>query len=246
MFPYSLNKLIRELAQGMGDTRTYRTIVELIDDAVIPADAAMVRFDVERNCAHHVRIAKKLADAGTPASFYFHTRVGSYDRDGIHRIRDLGHEVGFHHECLDRCRGDFAKARDLFLREVEFFRKDGIDIQTCCNHGELFLSKPGYQQNADLFTRYPELLAEAGLRGEVQHWIRGQGLHYPSDTLTTYRRFWPMLYAARADTSKPVMVLTHPHRWHVNPVKTTFEITRDLAWAFSNRAKGQRSYRLVY
>lgn len=239
--PYSLERLLGAVQTGFGDNREYRLMRDVISLDSAPKGAVVLRFDVERGLGHHLRVATRLADAGIRSSMYFHTRREAYDARTLRSIQDLGHEVGYHHECLDRCGGDFDAARQLFLREVELFRGDGLEVSTVCGHGEAGLPKRGYRTNRDLFTKFPGLLAEAGLAGEVYEWLRDESPLYASDTFRSYGGFWDVLREATTN-SEPVMVLVHLHRWRGNPATMSFEVSRDLARQLTNRVRGKRGY----
>ena len=241
---------LRRLLAAMDTARAQREFTPMAD--VIRAPHAgprtvIWRFDVERALPHHVKLAEILSARDMPCTLYFHTRRGCYAPASLRAIQDLGHEVGIHHECLDRCAGDFEAARELFLREVEMFHRDGLRLRTVCSHGEAGLRREGYSTNWDLFERYPNLLDEAGVQGEVYLWLRAQppSLLYASDTFSSYRRFWPTLDKA-AKTDDPLMVLAHAHRWRNNPITTSLEVARDLRQRFSNKLLHSRRYDLAY
>ena len=67
----------------------------------------------------------------------------------IRKIRDLGHEIGYHYEVLSKTNGDYAKAIALFSEELEEFRKI-CPVKTICMHGSP-LSK---YNNRDLWEKY--------------------------------------------------------------------------------------------
>lgn len=218
---------------------------EVIELDAPPAGAAILRFDVERDLEHHRHIAQVLADSGFRGTFYFHTRRPCYEPKTLHAIAEMGHEVGFHHECLDRCHGDFDRARDLFHREVELFRRDGFELLTVCGHGEAGLPKRGYKFNWELFDRFPDLLRDLNIRGEVYHWKRDHLPLYATDTYSSYREFEQVLDRAQ-DDPRIMMVLVHLHRWRRNILSTAMEVGRDLSQQASNRIFRRRGYQLAY
>lgn len=241
---YPEQKLLSEISTLC--SRRLMRMVDVIDLPTPPANVGILRFDVERSLSHQLELAGRLAKLSCPATFYFHTRVGCYDAELLRRFSDFGHEVAFHHECLDRCRGDYAKARELFLREVELFRRDGMELSTVCSHGEAGLPKVGYESNLDLFVRYPDLLRQAGLRGEVYFWLRDNDVLYASDTFREYSKFWGRFSEAREALDRPFMMLAHLHRWHSNPLRTMTELGRDVVQNLGNRMLRRRRYRLAY
>lgn len=241
---YSLNQLLKSAYANFGG-RTYYRMKDIVALGEMPDDAVVFRFDVERDLKHHLRVAKLLAKANIPSTMYFHSRNACYDPNILHQIEDMGHEVSFHHECLDRCGGNYERAKDLFKREVDIFRRDGFSLETICSHGEAGLPKHGYKSNWYLFERYPDLLEDCGIKVEMYQWLRDNSPLYASDTFTSYRKFWSTIKRA-PKTNKGLMVLVHIHRWHSNPIPSAVEVTRDLIRQFSNRAFRKRSYTLAY
>lgn len=47
----------------------------------------------------------------------------------------MTHEIGYHHECLAKAKGDFEKAISIFKTELKMFREFGYLIYTVCFHG---------------------------------------------------------------------------------------------------------------
>jgi len=241
-FPYKLNILLQTLEK----LRAAKNFVLIKDVANLSTDlpehVVTLRFDVERNPAHATIIAHKIAKIGIIGTFYVHSRKDCYDLKLLTEIQDLGHEIGLHHECLDRCHGNFDKAKELFLREVEHFRKDGLSIQTVCGHGEAGLPKFGYHTNCDLIEYFPDLLSTAGIKAEVyNHVIQQLKPIYASDTFRSYARFFPMIKSAN---NQPhfLHILVHPHRWHHVKLKTALEVMIDLKQHSLNRILRRRTY----
>ena len=241
MIPYSLGILLENL-KSLRKNKVFICAREVISNKELPPHAIMLRFDVERNLPHHKFIAYELNQLNIPATFYFHTRKNTYDVDILKGIQDLGHEIGFHHEALDRCKGNFEQAKELFTQEVLRFQQDGFDIQTVCSHGELGLKKNGYKTNHDLFKKYPTLLKELDLKGEVYLDILGKiEQNYISDTFKASSRFYKKLHNITQDP-KLTQILVHPHRWQYNLLKTLIEVNIGLSQAILNRISGHRKY----
>jgi hypothetical protein len=241
---YFLNELLRTIGDACEGRRWYQ-LQEVMSLDVIPNNAIILRLDVERSLRHHVTVARYLAKAGIFCTMYFHTRFGCYDREILNEITELGHEVGYHHECLDRCQGNFHKARNLFEHEINQFHKDGLNPVTVCSHGEGGLPKKDYKSNWELIQRYPDLLAENGLIGEFYLWKEKQSLLYASDTFRSYHQFWNTLKDSR-NIRKPLIILVHLHRWHDNFWISSFQIGQDLFGYVRNRTLRGRSYKVGY
>jgi hypothetical protein len=199
-----------------------------------PKNVMIVRLDVERDPQHALETAAALKEVGVLGTFHFQTRRDSYDKEILNEIQNLGHEVGYHHECLDRCRGDFEAARNLFRAEVEMFRRDGIDLRTSGHHSELLLPRRGYENNYSLLLKFPELMNETRLVGE--EYFAGATFPNLACFVDTFRRCAGFLAEIReSDKSRGLYVQAHPHRWRSSKLGTATEVFRDLRQAFLNR-----------
>lgn len=232
---YCLDRLL-EAVRRLRDERPLRLVSEVLGVGA-PPGVALVRFDVERDLPHHLVVAERLAADGVRATFYCHSRPGVYEAAGLRRLEALGHEVGYHHECLDRCGGDVATARDLFLRECDRFRQDGLRLRTVCSHGEAGLRRRGHRHNWELFVRDPALLPAAGLQGEVYLWLAEAAPRYASDTFARLPGLWRTLDASRGEAT-PLMLLAHLHRWRDRRRDASREVLRDLSSQLARRARG--------
>lgn len=97
-------------------------------------NSIILRHDVERlphNSLVFAQIQSKLNIKGT---YYFRTLPQSFDPSIIKEISSLGHEIGYHYETMDTCKGDINKAYDEFCRNLEKFRKL-VSVSTICMHG---------------------------------------------------------------------------------------------------------------
>ena len=243
--PYQLKRLLHTIAE-LKKVKTIVTMKTLCGYNPQEVRHLMVlRCDIERNLPHALFCAQKTHELGIPCTMYFHTRSGCYDPEIFAVIRDLGHEIGYHHECLDRCQGDFEAAQELFLREVERFRKDGFPVTTVCSHGEGGLPKNGYECNWELFERYPDLLEKAGVAAEVYTTIKDRWHPiYASDTLTSYRHFWCTI-GTGSRRSELLQILVHPHRWHNSFLPAGREVAKDLLQTFKNKIRKSRTYNTI-
>jgi hypothetical protein len=236
---YYSGRIFAHLRRMIG-TREFLTVADALAAGGSQSHHTLFRVDVERRLGKCFRLAKQLAAMGIPATFYVHTRTSTYRPRVLRTIADLGHEVGYHYECLDRFGGDFPKARALFLREVKMFRDDGIRLRTATGHGELGIRFNGYRLASDLLDRYPDLLAEAELLGGPHDWIRRADAVSATDKFSQLKSFW-----SRLETDQPLHILVHWHRWSAVPPDSAWEVARDLAQFAKNRLLGKRRYRVA-
>jgi len=242
---YSLSQLFQTL-ESLKSQKQFVRMKDLLNmDISTAKNLAVVRCDVERDLVHHLDFARKAHALGIPCTFYFHSRKECYDPNVFKMVVDMGHEVGFHHECIDRCKGNFEEAKTLFRKEVRRFEKDGFFPVTVCAHGESGLHKVGYRFNYELFTFFPDLLSSCGVSAEVYNDIIPVWKPvYVSDVFSSYSKFWDKVEAGR---NKPELMhlLIHPHRWHDSLLKSEWEVGLDLIQAFKNKAFKFRSYNAI-
>lgn len=141
---------------------------------------AIVRHDVDRKINNSLLMAEQEHALGICSSYYFRYPF-TFRPDIIKKIRDLGHETGYHYEVLSKTRGDYAKAIALFQDELDAFRKI-VPVTTICMHGSP-LSK---YNNRELWERYDYhaygILGEAFISFEETR----EALHYVTDTGRTW------------------------------------------------------------
>ena len=108
--------------------------VELGLSGVEEQKLIILRHDVDKLPKHSLRFAKIQAEMGIKGTYYFRMVPQSYDERIIKEIAALGHEVGYHYETMDTCRGDIDKAYEEFCRNLERFREI-VEIKTISMHG---------------------------------------------------------------------------------------------------------------
>ena len=78
-------------------------------------------------------------------------------------MRDMGHEVTYHHDVMDSCKGDLEKAILEFESNRQKFEDNGFPVVTVCQHGNPIIERVGYHSNRDFFRseqvrmRYPNI-----------------------------------------------------------------------------------------
>jgi hypothetical protein len=167
-------------------------VFTLADYLALPAPPrppfVILRVDVDYHEDHAVDLARIAAHHHLRGSFYFRCHQGSFALDAVHQIAALGHEVGYHFETLDLCRGDFDAASDLFLQHVEQLRLSGVDVRTAAAHGGPPTAAT-YRANLDLLRQKPDLLAQVSLSGETTLSIDFDQVIYVSDARWRWRRY---------------------------------------------------------
>lgn len=93
-----------------------------------------IRHDVDLRPEYSLRVAQLEAKRGAKATYYFRSMHFTSHADTIRAIAALGHEIGYHYECLTTCNGDMAAAYEDFCKNLEELRKNA-DVKAACAHG---------------------------------------------------------------------------------------------------------------
>lgn len=216
-----------ELCNVMGKSvvltfRDYLTADELPDRYII------LRHDVDRSPSNALAMARIENDHGISASYYFRMKKCSFNTSIISKITEMGHEVGYHYEVMDKAKGNYQMALKIFEEELGRFR-NVCDVRTICMHGNP-LTK---WNNCDLWEKYN--FEDYGIWGEASLSVRDI-IHYFTDTSRTWNwKFRQIDRIPKATTSDSgvhntnnlidfikhdnngkTYVNAHPERWSSN------------------------------
>jgi len=145
-----------------------------------PDHFCIVRHDIDRRAYNALKIAKLEANLGIKAVYYFRSKPNIFKPDMIQEIESLGHEIGYHYECLSDTDGDINKAITLFEKNLEKFR-DIVQVRTISMHGRAF--KP--YDNRDIWKskkNHDLLINKFNILGEVYLDIDYSDIAYINDT----------------------------------------------------------------
>jgi len=161
---------------------------------------------VDRRPENALRMADLEAEIGingTPSTYYF--RRSTFNQDIIERIYNLGHEIGYHYEVMDKARGDVGVAHALFNSELERLRC-WVPVKTCAAHGNP-LTK---YDNREFFESFDP--GQFGLVGEAEkvggEYITDTGRDKPEYNL----KDWPE--GDGAGVTVDIYYNIHPERWN--------------------------------
>ncbi|HQO10749.1 MAG TPA: hypothetical protein PLK90_11450 [Clostridiales bacterium] len=216
----------------------------------------VLKHDVETDPSKALIMAKIENTHGHRGVYYVQAYLLGSEKniDILKKIQSLGHEVSYHHDVMDQCKGDILKAADEFEKNADKFRKCGFTVSTVCQHGNPVIERKGYTSNRDLFRdgvtaeRFRGIseimvnfrnrinadykyISDAGYGWKIIFDPENNDVVPSSDKDVPLDSFDDVLKAA-GDNS--VIISTHPHRWHENAVKafvkdTTFRIIRTSA-----------------
>lgn len=150
-------------AIGSGDYRLIRKI----------SRGNILRHDVDKSLQNALIMAELESRLGIKTTYYFRVPA-TFSPAIINQIYNLGHEIGFHYECLDKAKGDYKKAVEIFEREWKLFRK--WNSKTICMHGNP-LSK---FDNRDLWKKHD--FKKFGIKAEAYLSVDFSKIDYFTDT----------------------------------------------------------------
>jgi hypothetical protein len=113
-----------------------------------------LKHDVECNVDNALLMAKIEKKYNIFSTYYFHDHLIFNNLNKINDIANLGHEIGYHHDCMDSNEGNFNLALSNFKSSVKKMRSLGLDISTCCPHGNPTKLRINWVSNKDLFRLY--------------------------------------------------------------------------------------------
>ena len=70
--------------------------------------SVVLRHDVDLLPYNSLRFARIQNQLGIKGTYYFRAVPESWDEKIIKEIASLGHEIGYHYECLTACKGDMG------------------------------------------------------------------------------------------------------------------------------------------
>jgi hypothetical protein len=135
---------------------------------------AILRHDVDRKPENALRMARLENEMGICSTYYFRYPY-TFKPEIIRKIRDFGHEIGYHYEVLAKAKGDPEIAIRFFEQELKAMR-DICEINTICMHGSPLSS----YDNRDLWKEYD--FRNYGVEGEAYLSIGGRDVRYLTDT----------------------------------------------------------------
>lgn len=113
----------------------------------------VLKHDVETDVSHAYRIAQIENQYGHRGSYYVQAYLLEEERNikMLSEMQDMGHEISYHYDVLDACKGDFEKAIEEFAKNKKMFEDSGFEIKTVCQHGNPIVERNGYHSNRDFF-----------------------------------------------------------------------------------------------
>jgi hypothetical protein len=223
------------------------TVKEFIDNGQPHDFVVVLRHDVDRAIKSAVKMAKLEANFDIRSTYYVRMTPATFKPAEISELAGLGHDVGYHYECLARAKGDVERAIQIFKAELDDFRKIAT-VHTISMHG----SPLSAWNNLDIWNscdyRSFDIIADLGLTIDYsnlyyftdtgRNWDAGRynirdhtpSLKHPKPV----RRTADLIEFLGSNANKPVFINTHPNRWSNSPAGWCVNAVSDY---FINRVK---------
>ncbi|MCX9084522.1 MAG: hypothetical protein OIN87_06995 [Candidatus Methanoperedens sp.] len=184
----------------------------------------ILRHDVDRIPGRALEMARMENEYGLLSTYYFRTIDEVFKPDIIRKIANLGHEIGYHYEVLDKMNGNHEAAIKLFEKELEKLREIA-PIVTACMHGNPLKS----WSNKDIWNYYD--FTQYNIIGEPYISIDYNKVKYFTDTgrswnntkysvkdKTNFNQLRlensdKLIQLIKNETYPEICILTHPNRW---------------------------------
>lgn len=196
----------------------------------MPAEKSVIlRHDVDLLPLNALVFAKIQNRKNIKGVYYFRAVPESHDERVIKEIGSLGHEIGYHYECLATCNGNADKGILDFKKNLEALRKLA-KVTTICMHG----SPTSKYDSRGLWKKFN--YRDFGIVGEPYFDIDFNKVFYLTDTGRrwdgdkvsvrdkvnssfdlSFHSTGQIIDACRNDSlPKQIMLTFHPQRWSDN------------------------------
>ncbi|MFC5412577.1 hypothetical protein ACFPMF_24850 [Larkinella bovis] len=197
----------------------------------------ILRHDVDLCPENALVFASLQHQLGISGVYYFRAVPESWDTHIIKKISELGHEIGYHYECLTTCKGNMGLAVKDFEKNLTALRQL-VPVSTICMHGSP-LSK---YDSKDLWKQYS--YRDFGIIGEPYFDVDFSKVAYLTDTgrrwdgekvsvrdkvnttfSHSFRTTDHIIVASRKNLLPDHIMFTfHPQRWNDDPYLWTKEL----------------------
>ncbi|MEX1193376.1 MAG: hypothetical protein WEA99_15500 [Brumimicrobium sp.] len=203
-----------------------------------PKDNMIVlRHDVDLLPLNSLAFAKLQAENDIKGVYYFRAVPQSWDDDIIKAIHELGHEIGYHYECLTTTKGNLEKGIKDFEKNLKELRKLA-QVSTICMHG----SPMSKHDSKNLWKHYD--YRDYGIIGEPYFDVDFKEVFYLTDTGRkwdgdkvsvrdrvdsgfdlSFHKTDEIIAAAKANKlPNQIMFTFHPQRWNDSRMQWTKEL----------------------
>ena len=210
---------------------TAMTLVDYLQSANdINRPVIIVRHDIDRSARQALNVARIEYKHNICASYYFRLTRRTYMPDIIDKVASYGHEIGFHYDTIDRCKGDIEQAKELFKKELAKFRNK-YPVKTVCAHGNALTENDNKNIWKSLELEDLGLLGEAYLTLDFSKfayfsdsgrtWLNNKAKKMPGKDYietafndTRAKNTDDIIKIIMEGTLPNICILSHPERWN--------------------------------
>ena len=212
----------------------------------MPSSFCLIRHDVDRKPENALNMAQLEHEFNIKSTYYFRTKSHVLVPDIIKEIEQLGHEIGYHYECLSDENGDAKKAETNFAQNLSKLR-ECASIKSISMHGRP-LSKFDNRDMWKVENAKEVLQNKYEISGEIYLHIDYNDIAYIGDT----GRNWhsdksnkrdtvnstinlnikdgqELLELLEKKTPKKMVFQIHPERWTDNNTEHFIQKMKDSA-----------------
>lgn len=172
----------------------------------------ILRHDVDRRPENALKMAFLESSFGINSTYYFRVNKSVFKKEIIKKVAELGHEIGYHYEVIDKAHGDMRLAGRIFDFELAKLRAL-TDISTVAMHGNPLTS----WDNKDFWQHFS--LSQFNLLGEAYISIHNPDLFYITDTGRGWNRAGYNIKDIFSDTSISLLPSISTTRQLVNLIR---------------------------
>ena len=196
----------------------------------------VLKHDVETDVPKAFKMAQIEQKYGHCGSYYVQAYLMNDESnvDMLKKMQDMGHEISYHYDVMDSCKGDLEKAISEFDANVRLFVNNGFELKTLCQHGNPIVERVGYTSNRDFFRServqsiYPkmaDIMVDFKKKYETEYlYFSDAGRHFQliydpinndvikSDDKNVLYKDTDELLGALSENGGNI-ISTHPHRW---------------------------------
>ncbi len=196
----------------------------------------VLKHDVETDVPRAHRLAMIEEKYGHKGTYYVQAYLLKSERNValLRSMQEMGHEISYHYDVMDSCKGDIDQAMVEYAENVALFEANGFPVTTVCQHGNPVVKREGYTSNRDFFRsqkvqeRYPEMadimvdfpqkshteylyFSDAGRRFKQIYDPLNNDVVPSEDKDTAYDHLRDILPVVERSAA---IISTHPHRWY--------------------------------
>ena len=202
----------------------------------------VLKHDVETNVGSAYRMAQIEEKYGHRGSYYVQAYLLENSENVVllQKMQKMGHEISYHYDVMDSCKGDLSAAMEEFETNRKRFEENGFSVITVCQHGNPVVERVGYTSNRDFFRskevcdRYPDI---ADIMVNYPAAYETEYLYF-SDAGRIFKRIYDPINNDVMDSEdknipyedltvlqnalqreKGNIVSVHPHRWTASATK---------------------------